>query len=649
MSGLVGFFGLGGEPARADRLRQMVDAIAHRGPDGTEVWTDGTVGLGHAAHRTTPEAHAEVWPLVDEMGRTVLVADARIDNREELIQRLRPRPTPEGVITDALLIRTAYERWGNECAAHLIGDFAFALWDVDARRLFCARDAVGVRPFFYAYRPGRSFAFGSEIKSLFPVPTVSRAVNEDRVADYLSATVTDAEATFYRDVRRLPPGHALEVTPDGLRTWAYWELEPEREISLPSDEAYVEAFLERFDEAVRCRLRSSAPVGTYLSGGLDSSSIAVTARDLRSEEKGPLPTFSTVYDRFPSCDERTYMNAVLAEGGFDPHFFSGDDVNALHHLEALLTVHDEPFFAPNLATRWAELSHIRSMGIPILLDGHGGDEVISKGFGRLHELARSGQWVSLARETWGVSRIHDGGLGARLWGTYAWHYGVQPWMESHPWAQRMQGWMCQARGYLSSRHSHRGPQDGENQSILSPLLEDDRDVDARGRRIRDRESAVSATRGQHYASLVAPIQGLGLEVLDRTVRAFGLELRFPFLDRRLVEFCLALPADQKRRHGWGRYVLRNAMQGRLPDRICRRHSKTDFTGHFTTGLVSEKMSLRALFLDLRSKGNDYVDQSAVTKLMAGLEDLGPKTPTQVVFRLWRCAVLAKWLQLRARA
>lgn len=645
MSGIAGLFGLDGAPARPDGLRQMVTAIAHRGPDGTAVWTDGPVGLGHAAHHTTPEARFETWPLADPESQIVLVADARIDNREELIRRLRPRPTPDGVVTDALLIRAAYERWGTKCAVHLIGDVAFALWDPDAQRLFCVRDAMGVRPLFYAYHPGRSFAFGSEIKALLALPAVSQSVDEDRVADYLSSTITDAEATFYRDIRRLLPGYALEVTPDGLRTWAYWELDPEKGVVLPSDEAYAEAFLERFDDAVRCRLRSSASVGAYLSGGLDSSSIAVTARDLRREEgRGTVPTFSTVYDRFPSCDEREYIHAVLDQGVFDPHFFLGDDVRVLGCMDALLDVHDEPFFAPNLAKRWSELSRIRERGVSVLLGGHGGDEVVSKGFGRLHDLARSGQWLTLAQETRGVSRIHGEGTGARLWGAFAWHYGVHPWLEGHPWAQRIHGWMCQARRRLVPGHGH-SALEAEPRSLLGPRFHAQHPPDASSRRRPpEHEWAKNGrTRAQHYADLTDPMQGVALEILDRTVRAQGMELRLPFLDRRLVEFCLALPAEQKRRHGWGRYVLRRAMAGRLPDTIRRRHSKTDFAGHFAARLSSERMSLRALLLDGRTPDSGYIDREVVKDLLDRLDEGGPTTPAPVAFQLWRCAVVATWL------
>jgi asparagine synthase (glutamine-hydrolysing) len=621
-------------------VERMLCTISHRGPDGTVVWADGPVGLGHAAHCTTPEADAEDWPLISAPSGTVLVADARIDNRADLLRTLDPSSNGEGIVTDAALIAAAYERWGRDCPGHLIGDFAFALWDEREHRLFCVRDAVGTRPLFYAHTED-TFAFGSEIKALFPCPTVRRTVNEDRIAEYLLGIFVDESTTFYRDVHRLRPGHALTVTPDGLKTWQYWSWDPEREIDLPSDEAYAEAFRAHFDEAVRCRLRRNQPVGSYLSGGLDSSSITVTARDqVRAQGGGPLRTYSTIYDQFPACDERPYMQAVLEQGGFEPHFFWGDDVDRLGTLGDMLDVHDEPFFAPNLATPWAEFPRIRGSGTSVLLDGHGGDEVVSRGAGRLHDLARTGEWGTLGSEIWKAADRRGGDYGVRLWGRLVDHYGLQPWVAARPWARRLYGW---ARGLLGN-----GP-GGEAREkpgcLLAKSVRAQASVKASRRRFRQAQDQYArSTRGEHYLALTSPMQGRGLEILNRAATHQGIELRFPFLDRRLMAFCLALPADQKRRHGWGRYLLRTALGDRLPDTIRRRRSKTDFTTHLASGLMSERMMLNGLVFDPQAPGERYIDRTEVDRLAAILETRGPNTPGPVLFEIWRCAVFARWVQ-----
>lgn len=644
MSGIVGSFCRDGASGRPEVVERMLRTISHRGPDGCEVWTDGAVGVGHAAHCTTPEAEAETWPLVRDASGVVLVADARIDNRTDLCRTLGPAPNEAGVVTDAVLIAAAYEQWGLDCAEPLIGDFAFALWDPAEQRLFCVRDGVGTRPFFYAHFPDRFFAFASEIKALLSIPGGSRTVNGDSVAQYLTGTVLDEEATFYRDVHRLPPGCALTVTHDGMHTWRYWRLDPDREVHLPDDDAYAAAFREHFDEAVRCRLRSISPAGTSLSGGIDSSAITVTARELQG--KGDLlSTFSTIYDEFPACDERTYMRAVLDQGGVAPHFFRADGVSGLKSLPPLLDVHDGPFFAPNLPVRWAELPHVHDAGTTVLLDGHGGDEVVSRGYGRLTELAASKQWGTLAREFWQGGRLRGGDLGVGWGRALAWHYGVQPWMEARPWAQRAYGWWRQVRARISGRMAP-GTSPGRSRgALLRKEMRERFDLDARQRRCdEERYRYARSARGQHYLDLAAPMQGRALEILNQTAAHRGVELRFPFLDRRLMEFCLALPADQKRRHGWGRYVLRRALADRLPQIICRRRSKTDFAPHLAAGLLSEKMTLDALVLTHQARASAYIDRSEVERLVTLLEKRGSETTGLVLFEVWRAATLAQWME-----
>jgi len=643
MSGIVGVVALDEGTVSPTLLHNMMDPIAHRGPDGRAAWANGSVGLGHVAHCTTPEAEAETWPLILNDPPGVLVADARIDNRSTLLRLLDPSPNADGIVTDAALIGAAYERWGVDCAAHLIGDFAFALWDPRAHRLLCVRDGTGARPLYYAHAPGQAFACGSEIKALFPVPSVRRTANEDRVADFLLGIDDDPSNTFYRDIRRLLPGQALELTPRRLRLWSYWAPDPDRTIRLPSDDAYAEAFREQFDEAVRCRLRSNRPVGAYLSGGLDSSSIAVTARALRKQTGGrALPTFSTVYARYPSCDERPYIEAVLDQGGFDPHFIPGDDVDARRSLEALLAVHDEPFFAPNLATNWANVPHVRAAGVSVLLDGHGGDEVVSKGYGRFHELAKGSAWATLAQESW---RASDGwGASAvRLWGAYAWRYGVEPWMDDRPWTQRLYGWFCQGKRWVSPRGTAPASSDLDPLRLLGPELRRKLNIEARYRQARrERKAALGSERGRHHAELTAPVMGRSLEILDRTMRTHGVEPRFPFLDRRLMSFCLALPARQKRNRGQGRYVLRAALRDRLPSRVRHRRDKTDFTPHFAAGLQRRKDG--APLVDPQCGQKGYIDESVVRDLSAAVVALGPKAPTRTLLSLWRVIVLATWVQ-----
>src|SRR3989454_9825112 len=279
----------------------MLARLAHRGPDGAGVWSGGAVGLGHRLLHTTPESLREHLPLASGDGTLVLTADARIDNRGELLAALG-----RGVeATDAELILAAYERWGERCPEHLLGDFAFVIWDARRATLFCARDHFGVKPFYYYHAPGRLFCFASEIKGLLALAEVPRRLNETRVADYLVPLLEDKVITFYQDILRLPPAHRMTVTRQGVRIEQYWALDPEREIRMKSDADYAAAFREIFTEAVRCRLRSAFPVGSMLSGGLDSSSIVCVARQLLAQDGGEtLHTFSPVFDDVREGGER---------------------------------------------------------------------------------------------------------------------------------------------------------------------------------------------------------------------------------------------------------------------------------------------------------------------------------------------------------
>ncbi len=305
MSGIIGLYHLDGRPAEERILQRMAQAIAHRGPDGIRFWSDGPVGLGHLMLQTTPESARERQPLTNPEATLCLTVDGRIDNRRELRQALDSNGFPPRDDTDAELLLRAYECWGESCPNRLLGDFAFAIWDARKKQLFCARDYVGVKPFYY-HRSATLFAFGSEIRAVLALETVPRRLNESRVVDFLVEQLDreDEESTFYQDVQRLPAGHSLTVSPGKFLLRDYWELKAPPVLKLGSLQEYGEAFREVFVEAVRCRLRSTYPVASTLSGGIDSSSVVCTVRELlASELQEPLHTISLVDADEAKCGE----------------------------------------------------------------------------------------------------------------------------------------------------------------------------------------------------------------------------------------------------------------------------------------------------------------------------------------------------------
>lgn len=630
MSGIAGVYYLDGRAVDRTDVECMVERITHRGPDASGVWSEGAVGLGHRMLWTTPESLRERLPLVNKRGDLALTADARIDNRDELVEALGLNSGHCEEMSDSELILRAYEQWGERCSERLLGDFAFVIWDRRRQLLFCARDHFGVKPFYY-YDSPHAFAFASEIKALLCLREVPRRLNETRVADYLVPMLEDKAITFYQDILRLPPAHIMIVDREGIRLRPYWALDPSRELRLGSDGEYAEAFRELFTNAVRCRLRSAFPVGSMLSGGLDSSSIVCVARNLLAENgAGPLHTFSAVFDDVPECDERPFIQAVLAQGGLVPHYVPGDQLGPLADLDRVFHHEDEPFYAPNLFLHWGLYSAARKQGVRVVLDGLDGDTSVSHGLGFLPELAAAGRWKTLAAEVIGLSKRFD----RSPWSILSYH-AIKPLV---PIAFQ-QAWRA-LRGANRATHIFG--------AILSPAfalrVAFDRRLEVlRGSRIR----CVRTSKEGHYRGLTAGLIPYALEVADRAAAGFGVEPRYPFFDRLLVEFCLALPPEQKIRQGWTRLVMRRAMGGILPAEVQWRGGKSDLSPNFIRGLLTFHREILdgVMAEDSRLLGNfvNIVDvREACRRYLSERSEEDALT-------IWKVATLAWWLRRAAPA
>jgi asparagine synthase (glutamine-hydrolysing) len=555
MSGIVGFYRLDGAPADPALLRAMTDAAADRGPDGGDCWVDGPIGLGHRLLRSTPESLQDKQPLGDETGDRCLVLDGRVDNRDELRRALAAAGLRLRSDSDAELVLRAYERWGTHCPARIIGDFAFALWDGRERLLFCARDPLGVRPFYY-HADARGFSFASELRQILVDPCLSAEPNEGMIAEYLACEVTDRAETLYRGILRLPPAHSMVVRRDRLALTRYWEIDPGRAIRCGSDRDYAEHFSAVFGEAVRCRLRSAAAVGAELSGGLDSSSVVAMI--------GPgLETFSLTFpDR--SCDESVYASQVVTRHGLkatavDPAQYELDW--RLAHAR-----HSRDFPEYPTCTMSDSLKRIaRAQGIRVLLTGYGGDDWLGGSPYHYADLLRR---LELGRFLRQVISDHAAGLIERRLFS-ALHYGAWPLLPR--WARRT------AKLIWSPR--------------LGPDWLDPGFVARTGLRDRLRRAPVAApnpTFAQDDLNrlLDGGWHAHGMEMLDRSAARAGLELRHPFHDRRVVEFALALPESQRRRGSTSKFILREAMRGRLPESVRQRRDKADFSHVFAEALCS---------------------------------------------------------------
>jgi asparagine synthase (glutamine-hydrolysing) len=629
MSAIAGLWHLGGRSVAPAELQRMLQCLSHRGPDGEGSWYRGELALGHRLLHTTPESLGETLPLVGRGDRLALTADARIDNRQDLLAALAGSVRPARDAPDSELIMAAYRTWGVHCVAHLVGDFAFALWDEARRHLFCARDHFGVKPFFYHHQPGRLFAFATEIKGILALPEVPRRLNETRVADYLQSSFDDQEITFYADIARLPPAHTLLVEGERLTLQSYWSPDPDREVRLGSDRAYAEAFRALFTQAVRCRLRSAFPVGSSLSGGLDSSSIVCTARDLlRRQARPPLRTFSLLFNDLPECDESPFIEAVLDGGDLVPHRIRGDRLSPLEELDRYLTHEDGASWGFNMCLHWAMHRSAAEHGVRVFLDGLGGDEVVCHGIGRLPELARSGRLLELTVSVFRLGR-HFGQPPLRILRRHA----IRPLLP--PAALRL---------WAAGRRS-RPPAGGSRtvRPLVSAAFADRVDLEARIDRLhRARPGAPASLRGSHYLALLAGITSAGFESIDPVAAAFSLEPRYPFYDRRLVEFCLALPAEQKLRWGWSRFILRQAMAGTLPERVRLRGGKANLSAQFNEGFLAfERERIEAVVHGGSDVIAPYVDVDILRELYREYSTGGIRKHAESV---WHPVMLAIWLE-----
>jgi asparagine synthase (glutamine-hydrolysing) len=682
MSGIVGIHNLDGKAASRKDLEKMVDILAHRGPDGADIWVEGSVGLGHRMLWTTPESLLEKLPFIDESSELVITSDARIDNREELIDILHLNSCPVETITDSQLILAAYKKWGNFCPEHLLGDFAFVIWDQRNQSLFCARDHFGIKPFYYYYKPDNTFAFVSEIKALFTLKQVPRCLNETRMGDYLAFMMEDQVTTSYQDIFRLPPAHCMVVSQELIQVWSYWSLDPNREIKLPSNEAYAKEFKRIFSEAVHCRLRSAFPIISHLSGGLDSSAITCVARSILVQEgKTPLHTISTIYDKIKECDERAYINTVIDQGGLTPHFVHGDVLGPLSNLDMIFKYEDEAFIGPSHFYPWLVNRETKQLGMRIALDGFDGDTTVSHGITRLKELASQGKWNTFFHEAKAVSPNYDVSV-ADLFKTYGFasfqkqaqqwqlliflkavqlihknfdvsrkhlilNYGVKPLK-----GQVRQFLKNLFRKHRSLKRATKCIDSSQSLSVLNnPLINNNFaekiSLNERITMMELNSKAPESLRREHWQSLTVGLMAYTFEQMDQYAAMFSIESRHPFMDKRLIEFCLALPSEQKLFNGYGRMVMRRALEGVLPEKVQWRGDKTDMSANFDDGLFNRNRQILDEVMSSKIQNIEkYINleylQNSYQKLVLS-ED---KINNNEWIIVWQSVIISLWLDYK---
>lgn len=554
--------------------------------------------FGHRNLAMTPGGIFEDQPLQAE--GLLLTGDIRLDNRAELVNVLETDPNA----SDEHILLLAYRQWGAFCPDHVLGDFAFAIWDETSQTLFCARDPMGMKPFFYMATPS-VFAFASEIRPLRSLGLNQPRLRRTMVRDYLLALPGDADATMYEEISKLPPASTLTLARGKqpvLRQ--YWRLDPFRELPARTDADYLEMFRSVFEEAVRCRLRTASPLGATLSGGLDSSAVVCVARDLL-RGCAPLHTFSLRFPATPECDEGRFIESVREQGGLVAHDVPGDERSPLQEFLSTLDHFDEPCLVPNVHLTGMLFRAVRAHGVRVLLDGHDGDTAISHGdvpqSGR-HALERT--FLRLARST------------------------LQP-MET----------LRRLRKRLERRSRDRVAPHG----ILNKAFAVQTGaVERAAGSVRAREEAERAGgRLRHVYLLDSGFPNYASEMLERAGTTFGVEPRHPFYDIRVLEFCLAMPPALKRRDGLSRYVLRGALDA-LPAAVRWRPDKTDLTPQFNRAFETvDRDRLDSVIRGDQELLAPFVD---IPKLRECHRLFLETRGSEVSIQLWTAVTLAFWLR-----
>ena len=559
MSGIVGIYYFDGRPVDQKDVELMLASIAHRGPDGSRVWVDGSVGLGHRMLWTTPESLHERLPLVNKTVELAITADARIDNRDDLFASLNFDGRPRETIADSELILAAYEEWGESCPKRLLGDFAFTIWDGRNHKLFCARDPVGIKPFFY-YFDGKTFYWGSEPRVIYEDSRISKEPNLTLICLYLLNRFDEREETLYRSIYRLPPSHFMVLENGRLRKGQYWDIDPNYTIRYKTDEEYAEHFLSLFKEVIRARLRSHGPVGALLSGGLDSSSIVCTAQLLNQERSVPdngLETFSMVFDEFP-CDERVYIQEVVRKWNVKANYFAHEKNLAWVDFEQTENFPDVGYFT-NLFYFAPVFLNAKQKGINAMLDGTGGDELLATGFDHLTDLMVQGKIFTLMVQLRQDSRFYS--------------YSPYSLFFSHCFKPFIPQPIRTAVRKALRPIRRNGVPPWFNLAFLRKTGTEERLRTMERPRKFPTHSQQRIYHGLFYGwnATVAP------DLVDRFSARFGIERRYPFFDRGMMEFLIAVPEDQRWSAQWSKAILRHGMRGILPGPIMVRKDKAEFS------------------------------------------------------------------------
>lgn len=624
MCGIAGVLNFAAQPVDSSIVRQMTGALVHRGPEGQQVELLSTgsvqIGLGHARLKIIDLSDAAAQPMSNEKGSIWITFNGEIYNFRELRSALELRGVRFRTSSDTEVILRLYEAVGKKCIEQLDGMFALAIWDAKRRHLLLGRDRLGKKPLFYCSTP-KLFAFASEAKALFRIPEIVPQVDTEAFPAFFLYGYVPTPGTLYRGVRKLSPGHLLQVGSNGeVTTEEYWEL-PVLSDPSPSRQSPAEACAkvrELVTAAVRRRLVADVPLGAFLSGGIDSSIVVGVMSQLMHE---PVRTFSIGFAAHPRFDETSY--ARLASKRFGTlHTEFIVEPSSVDLVERLVWHHDGPF-ADSSAIPTYLLSRLAREHVTVALNGDGGDELFA-GYLRFYATL-----LSEGLPAWMRHAAHK-----LLSGLPEWGHNRNPFFRlkkfagsaSLPFVERFSRWI--AVFYEDLPRLLPGCQENGRAPAPIALLE----------ACLQRSEGVSPLTRLLYLNLKTYLLDDLLVKMDRCSMAHALEVRSPFLDRDLMEYVFTLPDPMKLRWGQTKVMLRKAFADLVPQEILRRRKMgfgVPLRAWFTTEL---RDYIRDMLLAPDARLRGYLDQGYVRRLceahMSGRADHSHRLWTLLTFEVW---------------
>ena len=633
MCGIAGIVALEGfDPAI---LMAMTNLVSYRGPDGRGfVFIDvhsGTAGeciynresspvlqrpsLGLGARRLAILDLSELGlqPMQIDNGDYWITYNGEIYNYLEIRNELEGQGESFRTHTDTEVILRAYRQWGQDCVKRFNGMWAFAIWDRKQRKLFCSRDRFGVKPFYYFIQDSQ-VVFGSEIKQILAYPNVPCTANESIVLQYLEQGVQDhSEDTFFAGIRQLLPGHSMTIDltkPSiSVEIARYWELPIKPEEDMPEREA-IEQFLMHLQRAVNWRLRSDVPVGSCLSGGLDSSSVVMLASKAKRTKE--FHSFSSCFEE-PAIDERKYIQEVVCSSGATPHYVFPQAQGFWDDLDSLIWHQDEPFGGTGVYAQWCVMRAARRAGIPVLLDGQGGDEILC-GYRKFYIFYL---WHLFKRAN---PRVLPEGM--------AWirNVGQNPW-----------NWSS-ARRYIPSFHGSKQPLFAR---VGNPEL-----VCANHKSAQVRLGPGASLRQRQKDDLSCFSIPALLHYEDRNSMAHSVEARVPMLDYELATFTVNCRPSLKLHGGWTKWILREGMRSVLPEAVRLRKSKLGFSTPQKEWLRKDACgTIRSLIQAPALKIDRILSHKKVSAALGAFLDRTPGSLTEI--EAYRVLNLELWARVFA--